>query len=218
MIHISPLNALFRTTLAMGVLGAINMALMLVLVSGDYHEECPVEPQTGSTTGYCECTSSYLSVTCYGLDTVAAAAFSGLSVEHVDLSSNPIRDRISGKALSGLEHSLESFNIESCEMTTLPDGLLVGMSEIIYVNLAFNNIAIIPNGFFLSTPKLLIPRLSNNHITSLNQESVRGARSLHTWNRRFYLAPLRVLWSGTVVAPQKGSFRHPSLGFFGKNP
>ena len=42
--------------------------------------------------------------------------------------------------------------------------------------------------------------------------------ALHTWNRRFYLAPLRVLWSGTVVAPQKGSFGHPLLGLFGKNP
>ena len=81
------------------------MALMLVLVSGNHHPECPVEPQTGSTTGYCECTSSYLdsdlTVTCHGLDTVAAAAFSGLSVKDVDLSSNPVGDRVSGNALSG---------------------------------------------------------------------------------------------------------------------
>ena len=29
---------------------------------------------------------------------------------------------------------------------------------------------------------------------------------LHTKNKRFYLAPLRVPWSGIVVEPQKGSF------------
>ena len=182
----------------------MRLIIMLAIVHGStcMPEHCPVDLQTADITGYCECSSGQrLQITCHDLDAIPLfipdgktyreismknqniqwipdAAFSGLRVEYVDLTSNPIRDRISSKALHGMEDFLEELRLNDCGIESLPAGLLKGMGELVVLELEDNFINEIPNDYFSETRKLLTMDLGGNRIASFNNQTVRGISSL----------------------------------------
>ena len=141
---------------AMGVLVVMNMYLVLAMTVGAVRQKGPIDPQKGSfdhqkrsidlQTGYCELYTIESHLVCRGVEVLTSAEFFGWHIEELVLSSNPLGDRISGEALTGLQDTLEGLYMDDCGINTLPDGLLRGMWKLTTLDLQENNIDQIPAG------------------------------------------------------------------------
>lgn len=105
-------------------------------------------------------------------------SFNHLSVKKIVLTLNPIGDRISAKAFSGLETILEELEIASCGIEYLPLGFLNSMVELRRLFLWRNRIERIPSRFFKDNSNLLDLILWGNNIEEIENDSFQGLSSI----------------------------------------
>ncbi|KAK2140058.1 hypothetical protein LSH36_1497g00009 [Paralvinella palmiformis] len=160
-----------------------------------YYYPCPVELRANHSN-YCDC-NALSEIVCYNLDQiptfirdgnvytglymehqairqVSQAVFFDIKVKKITMNFNPIGDRISVNALSGLERILEELQLGQCAIRTLPESLLVAMNQLKILHLWGNDIEEIPDDFFANTNQLRELSLWGNAIGKLNAHTFAG--------------------------------------------
>ena len=110
---------------------------------------------------------------------IRTAAFYHLHVRRIDLNFNPIGFNLDVNAFAGVESVLERLSLGNCSLPYLRSGLLIGMNNLLVLQLWNNHIDTIPAGFFRSsTPQLEELELWGNHISQLNDNTFLGLSRL----------------------------------------
>ena len=123
-------------------------------------------------------TFSLVSIQRQAIGEVKKGAFVSVKVTRIVLNFNPIGSRLDPLAFLGLEQILQELSLGGCQIRTLHEGLLVGMTALQYLHLWANQIDRIPAGFFRDSISLKVLNLWGNRIRDVTEESLRGLRNL----------------------------------------
>lgn len=183
------------------VVVAIQVLLMTSLSSATVEELCPIAvPSGNSSTGICVC-NTIGEIRCHGLEEIPEfipdgvdysaiymgnqqianvfnGAFRNIRVKKIVLNFNPIGEQVSINALSGLEDILQELHLASCELETLPTGLILNLRRLRVLHAWNNYLEIIPNRFFRRSSNLEQLILWGNRIDNLSGDTFVGLENL----------------------------------------